>query len=101
MSTNDTSAPAIPRPQVRRPGGVIQGPSSGEANPQPSIENETGNGRCELGGRLIFGSSRGRIRTFVDGSKVRCPAWLDDPGSSNSTLPKTGPRSRPLAVGPA
>src|SRR6201996_5155161 len=41
-------------------------------------------------------SSRGRIRTFVDGFKVRCPAWLDDPGPSRHHF--TGERPPTLAA---
>ncbi len=46
--------------------------------------------------RTLLRCSRGRIRTFVNDSKDRRPAWLDDPGLFGSSLyleraPETGP----------
>ena len=123
MSTNYTSGLVIPRLADPRPGGSASGreapsrgaersgveqeskgnfappvagaklPSTRHRGSRPPQGPSGGRGRRGPGHTGV--SSRGRIRTFVDGSKVRCPAWLDDPGSSNPTLPKTRPRPRP------
>src|ERR1022692_308089 len=62
------------------------------------------NGLGQVPNRSRRCSSRGRIRTFVNSSKVSRPAWLDDPGSTlpqNSTGPQAGRAELPRGTSDA